>query len=104
MTSAIVARRFFDDDGCFDRAEMPNDAASLKMAGLIRVHGIIPIELNDRLKAMARSKGQNADSFIGELIQGAAADIDKWEAQHAAEQLRRQFGDRWLEILQSVGP
>jgi hypothetical protein len=36
------------------------------------------------------------------LIQSATADIDKWEAQQIAQQLRQQFGDQWLKILQAV--
>ena len=102
MTSAIVARRLFDEDDQPDRSALPTDTASLKMMGLIRVQGIIPIGLNDRLKSMARSKGRNTDVVIGELIQSATADIDKWEAQQIAQKLRQQFGDQWLEILQSV--
>lgn len=102
MTSAIVARRLFDEDDHPDRSALPTDTASLKMMGLIRVQGIIPIGLNDRLKSMARSKGRNTDVVIGELIQSATADIDKWEAQQIAQKLRQQFGDQWLEILQSV--
>jgi len=102
MTNAIVARRFFDEEDQPDRGALPTDTASLKMLGLIRVQGIIPVGLNDRLKAMARSKGMNTDVVIGELIQSATADIDRWEAQQIAQQLRQQFGDQWLEILQSV--
>lgn len=104
MTNAIVARRLFDEEDHSDRNALPTDTASLKMIGLIRVQGIIPIDLNDRLKAMARSKGMNTDVVIGELIKSATADIDKWEAQQIAQQLRQQFGDQWLQILQSVSP
>jgi hypothetical protein len=104
MTTTIIARRFFDEDDQPDRNALPTDTASLKMMGLIRVQGIIPIGLNDRLKTMARSKGKNTDVVIGELIQSATADIDKWEAQQVAQQLRQQFGDQWLEILRSAEP
>lgn len=102
MTNAIVARRLFDNEDQPERMSLPTDTTSLKEMGLIRVQGIIPIGLNDRLKAMARSKGKNADIVIGELIQSATEDIAKWEAQQVAQQLRQQFGDQWLEILQSV--
>lgn len=104
MTNATVARRLFDDEAVPERNDLSGDTASLKTAGLIRSHGIIPIELNERLKQMARAQGRNADWLIGELIQSATADIEKWEAQQAAAHLRQQFGDRWLEILGSVEP
>jgi hypothetical protein len=106
MTTTIIARRFFDDEDQADKNVfvLPTDTASLKKMGMIRVQGIIPIGLNDRLKTMARSKGKNTDVVIGELIQSATADIDKWEAQQVAQQLRQQFGDQWLEILRSAEP
>lgn len=95
MTSEIVPCRIFEDDD-------QSSSSDLKAKGLIRVHGTIPITLNDRLKAMARSQGKHASLLIGELIQKSAAEVDKYEAKQAKLQLKQQLGPNWLEILQEV--
>lgn len=94
MTSAIVPCRMFDDD--------QQSSFDLKAQGLIRVHGTIPIALNERLKAMARSQNKHASQLIGELIQKSAAEVDKYEAKQAKLQLQQQFGPNWLQMLQEV--
>lgn len=100
MTSAIVPCRTFDDD------EQPSisEQGMFKAQGLIRVHGTIPIALNERLKAMARSQNKHASQLIGELIQKTAADVDRHEARQAKLQLQQQFGPNWLQMLQEVEP
>lgn len=95
MTSAIVPRRIFDEE------DQPS-SLDLRDQGLIRVHGTIPIALNERLKAMARSQGVHASQLIGELIQKSAAEVDKYEAKQAKLQLQQQFGPNWLQMLQEV--
>jgi predicted DNA-binding protein len=95
MTSAIVPRRIFDEE------DQPS-SLDLRDQGLIRVHGTIPIALNERLKAMARSQGKHASQLIGELIQKSAAEVDKYEAKQAKLQLQQQFGPNWLQMLQEV--
>lgn len=95
MTNAIVPCRVFDDE------DQPS-LLDLKAQGLIRVHGTIPIALNERIKAMARSQRVHASQLIGDLIQKSAAEIDKYEARQAKLQLQQQFGPNWLQILQEV--
>lgn len=95
MTSAIVPRRIFDEE------DQPS-SLDLRDQGLIRVHGTIPIALNERLKAMARSQGKHASQLIGELIQKSTAEVDKYEAKQAKLQLQQQFGPNWLQMLQEV--
>ena len=95
MTSAIVPLRIFDEE------DQPS-SLDLRDQGLIRVHGTIPIALNERLKAMARSQGKHASQLIGELIQKSAAEVDKYEAKQAKLQLQQQFGPNWLQMLQEV--
>jgi hypothetical protein len=96
MTSAIVPRRFFDDD---DDQSLSLD---LKAQGLIRVHGTIPIALNERIKAMARNQNKHASQLIGEFIQKSAGEVDKHEARQAKLQLQQQFGPNWMQLLQEV--
>lgn len=95
MTSAIVPRRIFDEE------DQPS-SLDLRDQGLIRVHGTIPIALNERLKAMARSQNKHASQLIGELIQKSAVEVDKYEAKQAKLQLQQQFGPNWLQMLQEV--
>ena len=95
MTSAIVPCRIFDD-------ENQPSSLDLKAQELIRVHGTIPIALNERLKAMARSQSKHASQLIGELIQKSAAEVDKYEARQAKLQLQQQFGPNWLQMLQEA--
>jgi predicted DNA-binding protein len=82
--------------------EEQDSAASLRARGLIRAHGIIPIELNERLKAMARKQGRNADQLIGELLEKSAADVDRWEAEQEVLRLRERFGSKWLDVLRQA--
>lgn len=95
MTSAIIPCRIFDED------DQPS-TSDLKTQGLIRVHGTIPIALNERLKAMARSQGKHASQLIGELIKKSAVEVDKYEAKQAKLQLQQKFGPNWLQMLQEV--
>jgi hypothetical protein len=98
MTSAIIPCRIFDDDD----QPSTSDHAMLKDQGLIRVHGTIPIALNERLKAMARSQGKHASQLIGEMIHQSAAEVGRYEAKQAKLQLQQQFGPNWLQMLQEV--
>lgn len=95
MTSAIIPCRIFDED------DQPS-TSDLKAQGLIRVHGTIPIALNERLKSMARSQGKHASQLIGEMIQKSAAEVDRYEAKQAKLQLQQQFGPNWLQMLQEA--
>lgn len=75
---------------------------ALRAKGLIRAHALIPTELNERLKAMARKQGRNADQLIGELLEKSAAEVDRWEAEQEVARLRERFGDNWLEVLREA--
>ena len=94
----------FADQSLFPDVDVENQdsAASLRAKGLIRAAGIIPIELNERLKAMARKQGRNADELIGELLQKSASDVDRWEAEQEVKRLRDRFGDAWLDVLRQA--
>lgn len=87
-----------------DHHEERESTAALRRRGLIRVHGQIPIALNERLKAMARAQGRNADELIGDLIQQCTADVDRWEAEQEVARLRERFGDDWLDTLRRADP
>ena len=91
-----------------DETKMRQQTADLKAQSLIRVQGIIPIELNERLKGVARRHGRNADDLIGQLVKRAAAQLEEyeaeWEAELEAARLRERFGDNWLEILSRARP
>jgi hypothetical protein len=80
----------------------PNSAASLRARGMVRSSGIIPIELNERFKAMARKQGRNADQFIGELLQKCSLELDRLEAEQEVQRLRERFGDGWLDVLRQA--
>lgn len=102
--TAIVPRRLFDDALAeVKQSQTPSKEAELKANGLIRASGIIPIEYNDRLKAMARKQGKNADQLIGELLLELRPMLDQWEAKQEANRLRERFGDNWMQLLQQVG-
>ena len=88
----------------FKKRTLPNDAYKLREMGLIRIQGIIPIDLNKDLKSIARSRNMNADIFVGEIIQKAAVEIRNNKAREAVKRLREQFGDNWLEVLGCVKP
>ena len=95
MTNSISACQTFGDE------DQPS-LLDLKAQGLIRVQGTIPIALNERLKAIARSQRMHASQLIGDLIQKSVAEVDKFEARQAKLQLQEQFGPNWLQILQEV--
>lgn len=98
MTSTIVPRRLFDEFPDDDESS-GHSAAVLKSNGLIRVQGIIPIDLNEQIKSMARRKGVNADVLIGQLIQQSRASVDDWEAQQEVARLQLRFGPQWASVL-----
>lgn len=85
----------------FDMQER-DTPASLRSEGLIRANGVIDIALNERLKALARKQGRNADQLIGELITRSAGEVDRLEAEQEAVRLRERFGDRWLDLLKQI--
>ena len=95
MTNSISTCQTFGDE------DQPS-LLDLKAQGLIRVQGTIPIALNERLKAIARSQRMHASQLIGDLIQKSVAEVDKFEARQAKLQLQEQFGPNWLQILQEV--
>lgn len=100
--SAIVPRRLFDDK-FNDQSQQPqlNDSEP-KTCGLVRATGSIPVEYNERLKAMARKQGKTADQLIGELLLQMQPMLDHWEAQQEAIRLRERFGDNWMQLLQEA--
>lgn len=100
--TAIVPRRLFDDIADDQPAQPLTKEAELKANGMIRVSGIIPIEYNERLKAVARKQGKNADQLIGELLIELRSTLDQWEARQEAVRLRERFGDNWMQLLQQV--
>lgn len=103
MTST-VPRRLFDDMAEEYPPEILTKEFDLKAKGLIRSSLIIPIEQNERLKAMARKHGKNTDQLIGELhMEFVASKVDEWEARQEAARLRKRFGDNWLKLLQEAG-
>lgn len=98
--TAIVPRRLFDDFDGDELVQLPSREQDLKSSGLIRSSLIIPIDLNERLKLMARKLGKNTDQLIGEMhVQFVAPMVDQWEAKQEAIRLRERFGENWLEIL-----
>jgi hypothetical protein len=99
MTST-VPRRMFDELMPSPADQPSKSAAALRDEGMIRVHGTISIELNEKIKMTARRQGKHADQLIGELISRSAAEVDKMEAQMEAARLRARFGDDWLNVLQ----
>lgn len=102
--TAIVPRRLFDDVLTeAEQPQTPSKEAELRANGLIRANGIIPIEFNERLKAMARKQGKNADQLIGELLLELRPVLDQWEAKQEAARLRERFGDNWMQLLQQAG-
>jgi hypothetical protein len=101
MTGHIVQRRVFDDDG-LDRIPQRGKDVDLKANGFVRANGIIPIEYNERLKAMARKQGKNTDQLIGELLMEMRPKLDQWEAAQEVERLRERFGDQWLDVLSNA--
>lgn len=101
MTSTVPRRLF--DDMFDDQSQNPQSKESdLRANGLVRANGIIPIEYNERLKAMARKQGKNADRLIGELLLEMQSKLDAWEAQQEVVRLRERFGDNWLNLLQQA--
>lgn len=101
MTNHIVQRRVFDDDDN-DQTPPRGEDADLKANGFARARAIIPIEYNERLKAMARKQDKNADQLIGELLLEMRPKLDQWEAAQEVERLRQRFGDQWLDVLRSA--
>lgn len=87
-----------------DEAIPPQSDSSeaLRQRGLIRASGIIPIKLNERIKAMARKQGRNADQLIGELIESASHIVDQHDATEHAAHLKELLGPNWLQILQEA--
>jgi len=101
MTSNQKQSDLFNEQSSKKRT-LPNEAHKLREMGLIRIQGIIPLELNEDIKSMARIQNMNADILVGEIIQSATRELTKTKARLAAKQLQEQFGDAWLEILGDV--
>ncbi len=78
------------------------DTEALRAAGLIRVQGLIPISLNERIKSFAKKRSMKADELVGNLIEEGAKDLTRLEAQEHAKQLRTMFGDNWLEVMRQA--
>jgi|LakMenEpi03Aug12_release.lakeMendotaPanAssembly.Ray.scaffolds.fasta_scaffold1633403_1 hypothetical protein len=103
MSTNNKQNNLFNQDPAKKRT-LPNEAHKLRDMGLIRIQGIIPIDLNNDLKSIARSRNMNADILVGEIILEAAVEIRDNKAREAAKRLREQFGDNWLEVLSSIKP
>jgi hypothetical protein len=69
---------------------------------MVRCHGLITHELNERIKAWARAQGRTADTVAGELLMKSAAQLDRWEAEETVKRLKERYGADWLSILQAV--
>lgn len=103
MTTTIP-RRLFDDMPDDQTQQPPSKEAELKANGMIRSSLVIPIEHNERLKAMARKLGKNTDQLIGEMhMQYVAPNVEQWEAKQEAARLRERFGEDWLQLLMQAG-
>lgn len=100
MTSTISRRLFEDLEPV--QPSTSKDTATLREQGMIRVQGIIPTALNERIKTAARRQGMHADQLVGKFIISGAADLEKVEAQEEVARLRERFGDDWLNVLQGV--
>ena len=83
-------------------SHLGDSSEALRQRGLIRAHGLIPIKLNERIKAMARKQGRTADHLIGELIEAASHIVDQHDAAEHAANLRELLGPNWLQILQDA--
>lgn len=101
MTGNQKQNSLFSEDTGRKRT-LPNDSQKLRQMGLIRTQAIIPLELNEDIKSMARIQNMNADILAGEIIQSAARELTKSKARLAANRMREQFGESWLEILSEV--
>lgn len=103
MATTIVSEQLFDDaPGGAQQLQTPSKEVEPKANGLVRASGVIPIEYNERLKAMARKQGKTADQLIGELLMELRPVLDQWEAKQEAMRLRERFGDQWMDLLQRV--
>ena len=69
---------------------------------MVRCHGLITHELNERIKAWARAQGRTADTVAGELLMKSAAQLDRLEAEETVKRLKERYGSDWLSILQAV--
>jgi len=99
----IVPRRQFDDD-CIEVevSQSPSREADAAELTTVRATGSIPVEYNERLKAMARKQGKTADQLIGELLMEVRPMIDQWEARQEAARLRERFGPDWMQLLEAA--
>lgn len=102
MTSTISRRLFEDLEPV--QPSVSRDTATLREQGMIRVQGIIPTALNERIKAAARRQNLHADQLVGKFIVNSAIDLEKVEAQEEVARLRERFGDDWLNVLQGANP
>lgn len=88
-------------DADMDRQYRENALATEKPA-LVRCMSLITHELNERIKAWARSHGKTADAVAGGLLMKSASHLDQWEAEETVQQLKERFGPEWLNILQNA--
>ena len=78
------------------------DSQELRKLGLIRVQGVIPVSLNNRIKAEARRSNRKADAVVGDYIQMGAQDMQQAEIREEESRLRERFGDNWMDVFQQV--
>ena len=99
----IVPRRQFDEDCIEVEVSQPpsKETHSIDLS-TVRATGSIPVEYNERLKAMARRQGKTADQLIGEILLEMRPMIDQWEAKQEAARLREKFGPNWMQLLEQV--
>ncbi|MEB3354693.1 MAG: hypothetical protein VKM34_10760 [Cyanobacteriota bacterium] len=98
--TAIVPRRLFDDFEDDAMQPQPNTMESEpQSSGMVRACARIPVEFNERLKAMARGQGKTAEQLIGELLMELRPVLDQWEAKQEAARLRERFGPNFLNLL-----
>lgn len=100
--TAIVPRRLFDDFVDDQPIRPISGSPDPQSTGMVRACGSIPVEFNERLKAMARKQGKTAEQLIGELLMELRPVLDQWEAKQEAMRLRERFGDQWMDLLQKV--
>jgi hypothetical protein len=100
---AIIPRREFEEDLVdVGSLQAPSKEANQWNGDMVRATGSIPVEYNERLKAMARKQGKTADQLIGELLLEMRPVLDQWEARQEAVRLRERFGPDWMQLLQEV--
>ena len=71
----------------------------LKKLGFVRMKSIIPISLNDLIKAEARRLGVNSDRIAGFYLCQGCSDMKRAALQADAAKMKELHGPNWLNML-----